>query len=78
MSENLSKSRFIRGLQCHKSLWLYSHEPELMKEPASGLLAAYEIGKEVGVLAHGLFPGGVMLSFEDDGVKGISVRRKRR
>ena len=25
----LSKSQYIRGLQCHKSLWLHKHNPEL-------------------------------------------------
>lgn len=31
-NHTLSKSRFIRGLQCHKSLWLSSHKPELSEE----------------------------------------------
>ncbi len=74
MGKNLSKSRFIRGLQCHKSLWLYSHRPELIEEPAPSLLAVYEMGTDVGVLAQNLFPGGVKLSFEDDGIK--AMRRK--
>ena len=26
---SLSKSQYIRGLQCHKSLWLYKNKPEL-------------------------------------------------
>lgn len=74
MSTNLSKSRFIRGLQCHKSLWLYSHKPELREEPAPAQLAAYEMGTEVGVLAQKLFPDGSRLSFEDDGVKEMLRR----
>ena len=30
---NLSKSQYIRGLQCHKSLWLYKNNPELRETP---------------------------------------------
>ena len=29
----LSKSQYIRGLQCHKSLWLYKNRPELSDAP---------------------------------------------
>jgi len=29
----LSKSQYLRGLQCHKSLWLYKHRPELRAKP---------------------------------------------
>jgi hypothetical protein len=30
---SLSKSQYIRGLQCHKSLWLYNHKLELRDKP---------------------------------------------
>ncbi|MBI5874949.1 MAG: hypothetical protein HZB81_03740 [Deltaproteobacteria bacterium] len=29
----ISKSQFMRGLQCHKSLWLYKNKPGLRTEP---------------------------------------------
>ncbi len=33
MKPYLSKSRFLKGLQCHKALWLYCYKPELRAEP---------------------------------------------
>lgn len=58
----LSKSRFVAGLQCHKSLWWRFHErdaPELVPDPA--LKAVFDQGVEVGEVAHSHFPGGVLI-----------------
>jgi hypothetical protein len=55
----LSKSLYMRGLQCHKSLYLDRHRPELRGEAAPELEALWASGHEVGVYAHMLFPGGV-------------------
>ena len=60
----LSKSQFLRGLQCHKYLWLYKYRPELRTPPDEALDALFEAGNEIGVLAHELFPGGVLIEFE--------------
>lgn len=30
---NLSKSRFIKGMQCQKLLWLLTHKKEALSEP---------------------------------------------
>ncbi|RJX17074.1 MAG: DUF2779 domain-containing protein [Desulforudis sp.] len=60
----LSKSQFIRGLQCPKSLWLYKYKPELRQEPDESLQAIFESGKEVGELAQKLFPNGVTISYD--------------
>ena len=59
----LSKSRFVRGLQCHKSLWLYSHRPELREKPSASQQAIFDSGAEVGELAQQLFPGGVLVPY---------------
>ncbi|HYA14147.1 MAG TPA: DUF2779 domain-containing protein [Syntrophales bacterium] len=61
----LSKSRFIRGLQCHKSLWLYKYKPELRTLPDESLLVIFNAGADVGLLGQNLFPGGVAIGFED-------------
>ncbi len=63
-SINLSKSQFIRGLQCHKSLWLYKNQPELRTQADQSKQALYDSGTDVGVLAQGLFPGGEVIKFE--------------
>jgi hypothetical protein len=60
----LSKSLYIRGLQCHKSLYLDRHRPELRAEPTPELEALWASGHEVGDFAHMLFPGGVVVPFE--------------
>jgi Domain of unknown function(DUF2779) len=60
----LSKSQFIRGLQCHKSLWLYKNRRDLLPEPDSAQQALYDVGAEVGLLARQLFPDGEEIEFE--------------
>jgi hypothetical protein len=71
MKPYLSKSLFLRGLQCHKSLWLIKNSPELATPPDTSLLTVFEMGKEVGKLARGLFPGGEAVGFEDDRKKMV-------
>lgn len=60
----LSKSLYIRGLQCHKSLYLHKYQPELRGEPTPELEALWKSGREVGDFARMLFPGGVVVPFE--------------
>jgi hypothetical protein len=55
----LSKSRFVAGVQCLKRLYWQVHEPELAAEPDASAYAIMEQGREVGMLARQLFPGGV-------------------
>jgi hypothetical protein len=44
----LSKSLYIRGIQCHKSLYLDRHRPELRGEATPELEAVWASGHEVG------------------------------
>jgi len=55
----LSKSTFIRGLQCEKSLYLYKHNYDLKDAVSPQLQAIFNQGNNVGVLAQELFPNGV-------------------
>ena len=55
----LSKSTFIRGLQCEKSLYLYKHNYDLKDEAPPQLQAIFNQGTNVGILAQYLFPNGV-------------------
>lgn len=64
---NISKSLYIRGLQCHKSLWLKKYNSDVLEASNEGVL---ENGNNVGALACELYPGGVEIpydgtSFED-------------
>jgi hypothetical protein len=59
MFPTLSKSTFLRGTQCLKSLYLNFHQPGL-KDPISAMQQAiFSQGHDVGKLAQQLFPGGV-------------------
>lgn len=61
----LSKSTYIRGLQCEKSLYLYKHHYDLRDEISPQLQAIFNQGTHVGILAQGLFPNGVDASPTD-------------
>ena len=64
-SYKLSKSTFIRGLQCKKSLYLYKHHYNLKDPAPSSLQAVFDQGTNIGVLAQRLFPNGVDASPEN-------------
>lgn len=55
----LSKSTFIRGQQCQKSLYLHNKRPFLRDKLSAAQLAKFKRGTDVGVLARSLFPGGI-------------------
>jgi len=60
----LSKSRFIKGMQCHKALWFQTHRPDLKLETPQDLQAIFDTGHEIGILAQQLYPGGVEVPFD--------------
>ena len=60
----LSKSQYIRGLQCHKSLWLYKNRQELRDTPNQQSESKFNTGYQVGDLAKELFPNGVDIEFD--------------
>ena len=61
----ISKSSFIRGMQCHKSLWLHLNDPEDRDETSESQQQIFETGYMVGFLAQQLFPGGVDASRDE-------------
>lgn len=67
----LSKSQYIRGLQCHKSLWLYKNNPELRSEPGQEAQSLFKIGDTVGDYAKNLFPDGVEIEFDSSNFNGM-------
>jgi hypothetical protein len=76
-SSYLSKSRFIRGLQCHKSLWLLNYKPDLRTPPDPSQQAIFDMGTEVGLLAQQLYPGGVMIAFDEKNLDGMADKTKK-
>ena len=59
MNTSISKSRFQKGLQCGKALWLAVHRKDLVTPPSEAQQWIFDQGTEVGRLAQRLFPGGV-------------------
>jgi len=72
----LSKSQYIRGLQCHKSLWLYKNKPELRDTPDNQTESSFNTGYDVGELAKKLFPGGMEIEFESKIFNGMIKKTK--
>ncbi len=56
----ISKSAFLRGKQCLKSLYLSKKHPELKDELTQEQQAIFASGTTVGELAQQLFPSGVL------------------
>ena len=59
-SHLLSKSSFIKGLQCEKHLYLYKYYYNEMDELSGMQKAIFQRGTNVGELAQQLFPGGTV------------------
>jgi predicted RecB family nuclease len=71
----ISKSKFVAGVQCLKRLYLQVREPGLAAGSDASDQAIMEQGREVGLFARQMFPGGV----EVDGSGGLdeSIRMTR-
>ena len=57
MKPTLSKSQYIKGLQCPKALWFYKHRKDLALEITPAKQAVFGTGNEVGLLAQDYFEG---------------------
>lgn len=62
----ITKSQFLKGIQCLKSLYLHKYQPELIPEVDESQKTLFQSGKEVGLIARGLFPGGVEIIFDPE------------
>lgn len=62
MTKRISKSLYVRGLQCYKSLFLEKFNKEL-KVVSERTQSLFDNGNLVGDVAHELFPGGVMIPY---------------
>ena len=59
----LSKSLYMRGLQCPKSLWLKKYKNDKLSKPDASAQAVFETGNRVGELACKLFTPGKKIEF---------------
>jgi len=67
----ISKSQYLRGLQCRKSLWLYKHKPALRASLLAQQSSLFDTGRRVGDCAKQLFPGGKEIEFLPDNFDGM-------
>ncbi len=58
----LSKSTYIKGLQCEKALYMQKKHPYLRDKLSIEQRAKFQRGTDVGVLAHKVFPNGIDMS----------------
>lgn len=72
----LSKSSFIKGIQCEKQLYLYKYHYDWIDKVSESLQAVFKRGTDVGVLAQGIFPGGIIAT--DDPKKSDAAVEKTR
>ncbi len=64
----LSKSRFVKGWQCHKLLWWTVHQPEADElKPDKVLQDRFDQGLQVTKLAQQRFPGATLIPFGAEG-----------
>jgi len=61
----LSKSQFIRGLQCHKSLYLHKYRPDLKDVISEQQQKLFKTGIDVGRVAQQLFPNGLLITYDN-------------
>ena len=60
----LSKSSFIKGIQCEKQLYLYKYHYDLMDEISEGQQVIFDRGHDIGELAQHLFAGGTLATVD--------------
>lgn len=73
----LSKSQYIRGLQCHKSLWLYKNRRDLLQPASAQTESLFSTGNTVGDYARKVLPGGIEIEFDSDDFDGMISRTQQ-
>jgi len=65
--KNLSKSKYINGVQCLKLLWVAVNDPTRMPPYGEATQHVFDQGHLIGNLAHHLYPDGINLHTENIG-----------
>ena len=62
MKPRISKSQYLKGIQCPKALWLCRHRPELTPEIPESKQFLFDTGHEIGHYAQQFFQNGVEIT----------------
>lgn len=73
----LSKSQYVKGLQCHKALWLYKHKREVMTPTSPRQEFIFAGGHRIGKLAQDLFPGGTEIEHDPKNFDGMIEKTRQ-
>lgn len=57
----LTKSRYVSAVQCHRRIWLEFHRPDLAAPPSAVTQRILEQGRQVGAAARLRFPDGILI-----------------
>ena len=60
--KRISKTQYLKGIQCPKALWLYRHRPDLKPEVSEAQQHLFDTGHEIGELAKQYFKHGVEIT----------------
>lgn len=71
----LTKSKYCKGVQCPKILWLDAYRPELAEDTVSE--AVTETGSMVGELARGYFGAYVLVKYSPDTTQMVADTREQ-
>ena len=71
----LSKSKYLVGLQCPKSLWIHYNDRGLVPEVDVATAALFHQGHEIGLLAQSVFPEGIQVGYSGSFDKAIQSTR---
>jgi len=75
---NISKSKFLQGLQCPKLLWSAYNAKHLFPEADASLQAVFDQGHDVGEIAKKMFPDGIEIEGDPADFEGaIRLTREK-
>lgn len=78
----LSKSKYLRGLQCPKLLWCEYHAKDFFPPADAAVQALLAEGRQVGAFARALFPEGIQLEHgslpEEHHAQSLAALKQRR
>lgn len=74
---NISKSKFLSGVQCEKKLFFDTHRRELKPPISPEQQASFDVGHKVGFLAQAYFPGGMDATPTEAGMYFVPIAKTK-